>query len=171
MKKIGFEKYASDPKILVKMYQNLTCQTKPSNFDTFWPISQDWMHIFQNRFVRSNHEIKPVVLSIMKPINKKTFFSPYKGAGGSLGGARGRSSRPRRELKFFGESYISMFNGKISLANSESKFGYFWPPLPVRLCVCGSERVQREWTKSLPSDGKEGLMSKLLLGGGSQSCS
>ena len=87
------------------------------------------MHIFQNRFLRWNREIKPVVLSIMKPINKKTFFSPYKGAGGSLGGARGRSSRPRRELKFFGESYISMFNGKISCANSESNFGSFWTPL------------------------------------------
>ena len=127
--KIGFEKYASDPEILVKMYQNLTRQTKPSNFDTFWPISRDRKHIFQNRFLRWNREIKPVVLSIMKPINKKTFFSPYKGAGGSLGGARGRSSRPRRELKFYGESYITMFNGKISCASSESNFAYFWPPL------------------------------------------
>ena len=26
-------------------------------------------------------------------------------------------------------SYICMFNEKISLANSESNFGFFWPPL------------------------------------------
>ena len=43
--------------------------------------------------------------------------------------ARGRSSTPPRELKFFGEFYMTMFNGKISLANSESNFGFFWPPL------------------------------------------
>ena len=44
-------------------------------------------------------------------------------------GARGRSSTPPRELKFFVEFYMTMFNGKISLANSESNFGFFWPPL------------------------------------------
>ena len=126
---MGFEKYTSDPEILFKIYQNLNRQTKPSNFDTFWPISWDPMHIFQNRFLHWNREIKQVVLSMMKPINKNTFFSPYKGAEGSLWGARGRPSRLCRELNFFGESYISMFNGNISLANTESNFGLFWTPL------------------------------------------
>ena len=31
---IGFEKYVSDPEIIVKMYQSLAYQTKPSNSNT-----------------------------------------------------------------------------------------------------------------------------------------
>ena len=42
-------------------------------------------------------------------------------------GARGRSSTQPRELKFLEEFYITIFNGKISLANSESNSGFFWP--------------------------------------------
>ena len=44
-------------------------------------------------------------------------------------GAKGRSYTQPRELKFLEEFYITIFNGKISLANSESNFGFFWPPL------------------------------------------
>ena len=69
---------------------------------------------------------------------KRTNFFALLMDGGSLGSARGRSSRPCRELKCFGESYISMFDGKISCANSESNFGYFWPPLMLSSFLIGT---------------------------------
>ena len=50
--KIGYKKYVPGPKILTKMCQNPGRQTKPAYFETFWPISQDPLHIFQNRFLR-----------------------------------------------------------------------------------------------------------------------
>ena len=50
--KIGFEKYVPSPKILPKKCPKSAFQTKPAKFDTFWPISRDSMHIFQNRFLR-----------------------------------------------------------------------------------------------------------------------
>ena len=72
--KIGFEKYAMSPKIFTKMCQNSGRQTKPGYFETFWQISQDLVHIFSNRFLSSNRELKPVVLSTMNPINEKKKF-------------------------------------------------------------------------------------------------
>ena len=60
------------------MCQNLGRQTKPVYFETFWLISRDPLHIFQNRFLRWNHELKPVILSIMSP--KNSFFLPVKGS-------------------------------------------------------------------------------------------
>ena len=50
--KIGYEKYALSPKILRKKYPKSVFQTKPAIFDTFWPLSRDSVHIFQNRFLR-----------------------------------------------------------------------------------------------------------------------
>ena len=50
--KIGFEKYATSPKIIPKNCPKSAFQTKPAKFDTFWPISRDWVHIFQNQFLR-----------------------------------------------------------------------------------------------------------------------
>ena len=77
--KIGFEKYASGPEIFTKMCTNLGCQTKPSYFETFWPISRDSVRIFQNRFLRWNRELKPVILSTMKPINGTKKNLTHKG--------------------------------------------------------------------------------------------
>ena len=68
--KIGFEKYAPGPEILNNLCRNSGSQTKPSYFGTFWSISLDPVHIFQNRFLRWNRELKPVVLSTMNPINR-----------------------------------------------------------------------------------------------------
>ena len=48
--KIGFEKYASDPEIFVKMCKNLKVWFGESNFDTFCAISRDPMHIFKTDF-------------------------------------------------------------------------------------------------------------------------
>ena len=62
-----------------KMCQKSGHQTKPANFGTIWPIFQDPVHIFQNRFLRWNRELKPVVLSTMNPINGTKFFLSYKG--------------------------------------------------------------------------------------------
>ena len=47
--KMGF---ILSPKILPKKCQKLVYQTKPAKFDTFWPISRDSVHIFQNRYLR-----------------------------------------------------------------------------------------------------------------------
>ena len=47
--KISFEKYAPSPKILPKNCQKSAFQTRPSKFDTFWPICLASVHIFQNR--------------------------------------------------------------------------------------------------------------------------
>ena len=77
--KIGFEKYAPGPKIFIKMCQHLGRQTKPAYFEMFWPISQDPLHIFQNRFLRWTRELKPVILSTINLINGTNFFSSYKG--------------------------------------------------------------------------------------------
>ena len=48
-------------------------------FGTFCLISQDPVHIFQNRFLRWNRELKPVDLSTINPKNKTIFFLSYKG--------------------------------------------------------------------------------------------
>ena len=76
--KIGFEKYAPSPKILPKKCPKSAFQTKPAKFDTFWPISRDSVHIFQNRFLRWNRESEPVVLNTMNPIIRTIFFSLIK---------------------------------------------------------------------------------------------
>ena len=52
MQKIGFKNCALSQKILAKMCQNFSRQTKPAYFQTFWPISWDSVHIFKNRFLR-----------------------------------------------------------------------------------------------------------------------
>ena len=44
--KIGFKNYALSPKILPKICQNLSRQTKPAYFQTFWLISWDSVHSF-----------------------------------------------------------------------------------------------------------------------------
>ena len=54
--KIGFEKYAPSPKKLPKNCPKSAFQTKPEKFDTFSPISQDSVHIFQNQFLPRNRE-------------------------------------------------------------------------------------------------------------------
>ena len=77
--KIGFEKYAPSPKILPKKCPKSALQTKPAKFDTFW-ISRDSVHIFQNRFLRWNRELKPVGLSIMNPLIGKLFLTLKRGS-------------------------------------------------------------------------------------------
>ena len=77
--KIGFKKYAPSPKISPKKCQKLAFQTKPAKFDTFWPLSLASMHIFQNRFLRWNHEYEPVDLNTMNPIIQRFFFLTYIG--------------------------------------------------------------------------------------------
>ena len=77
--KISFEKYALGPEILTKMCPNSGGQTKPSYFETFLSISRDSVRIFQNRFLHWNRELKPVVLSTMKPINETKKNLPHKG--------------------------------------------------------------------------------------------
>ena len=49
---IGFEKSAMDPEILAKTSQNMQVWFGDNNFGTFWLISQDQVHIFQNQFLR-----------------------------------------------------------------------------------------------------------------------
>ena len=49
--KIGFEKYATSPKIIPKNCPKSAFQTKPVKVDTFWPISREAMLIFQKRFL------------------------------------------------------------------------------------------------------------------------
>ena len=48
-------------------------------FGMFCLISQDPVHIFQNRFLCWNRELKPVDLSTINPKNKTNFFLSYKG--------------------------------------------------------------------------------------------
>ena len=50
--KIGFEKYATSPEISAKKCQILLVWFGRPILDTFWPISRDSLHIFQNRFLR-----------------------------------------------------------------------------------------------------------------------
>ena len=70
--------HALGPEILTKVCQNSGCQTKPSYFETFWPISRDSVRIFQNRFLHWNRELKSVVLSTIKPINETKKVLPHK---------------------------------------------------------------------------------------------
>ena len=44
-------------------------------FNTFWLISQDLVHIFENRFLRWNRESEPVDLNTMNLIILTIFFS------------------------------------------------------------------------------------------------
>ena len=75
--KIGFEKYAQSPDISAKMCQVLLVWFGDLNFGTFWFISRDPVHIFQNRFVCWNREAKPVSLNTMKPYNPNNFFLSF----------------------------------------------------------------------------------------------
>ena len=50
-----------------------------AKFGYFLPISQDLVHIFQNRFLRWKCGLKLVVLSTMKPIIGRNYFLTYKG--------------------------------------------------------------------------------------------
>ena len=77
--KIGFEKYASRPEILTKLWWKLKVWFGKPKFITFWQITRATGHIFQNRFLCWNPELKPNVLSIMKPMNRTNFFLPYNG--------------------------------------------------------------------------------------------
>ena len=82
--KIGFEKYAPSPKILPKNCLKSAFQTKPAKLDTFWPISQASLHIYQNRFLRWNREFEPVDLNTINPIIRTIFFSLIKGSEANL---------------------------------------------------------------------------------------
>ena len=59
--KIGFKKYGKGPKILAKTSQNMKVWFCELYFGTFWLISWDLVHVFQNRFLRWNRELKPFV--------------------------------------------------------------------------------------------------------------
>ena len=60
-------------------FSNSGRQTKPVRFWTFWPISQDSVHTFQNQFLHWNRGFKPVILSTINPINWTNFFLVVKG--------------------------------------------------------------------------------------------
>ena len=68
------------PEILAKTSQNMKVWFGHRNLGAFWPISQDLMHIFQNRFLPQNRDLKPVVLSNINLINGTKFFLSYKGS-------------------------------------------------------------------------------------------
>ena len=66
------------PRYHPKRVQNLPSKPNQENL-TRWSISQDSVHIFQNRFLRWNRGLKPVVLSTMNPIIRRIFFRTYNG--------------------------------------------------------------------------------------------
>ena len=68
--RVSIQKLVWSPEILAKRSQNMQVWFGNPDFGTFWLISQDPLHIFQNRFLHWNRELKPVVLSTMKPINE-----------------------------------------------------------------------------------------------------
>ena len=78
--KIGFKKYAPSPEISAKMSKILQIWFGDLNLDTFNLISQDSVHIFQNRFLHWNRGFEPVVLSTMNPRNLTKIFLSYKGS-------------------------------------------------------------------------------------------
>ena len=49
---IGFKKDAPSPEISPKKRPKLDFQTKPANFDIFWLIFRDLVHIFKRQFLR-----------------------------------------------------------------------------------------------------------------------
>ena len=63
--KIGFEKYVRSAKILPKKGPKLAFQTKQVKFDTFWLISRDSVHIFQNLISLTN------LTKLINPIHPK----------------------------------------------------------------------------------------------------
>ena len=65
--------------VLKNICQNLGRQTKPAYFETFWPISQDSVHIFQNRFFRWNREAESVSLNTINPIIRTIFLHLERG--------------------------------------------------------------------------------------------
>ena len=67
-------------RLIWRMCQNLKIWFGRSNSDTFIPISQNPMHIFQNRFLRWNPWFKPFVLRTMNPIIRRVFFWLIKGS-------------------------------------------------------------------------------------------
>ena len=77
--KNGFKKCATGPEIFAKTSQNMPVWFGDLNFGTFWWISRDSLHIFQNRFLRWNRNLMPVILSTMNPLNRTKLFSRYKG--------------------------------------------------------------------------------------------
>ena len=56
-------------------HKNGFWKNNKSDFVTFWLLSQVPMHIFQNRFLRWNCELKLVVWSTMNPIKRKQIFT------------------------------------------------------------------------------------------------
>ena len=64
---------------IVNFHQNLMVWFSKSNFDTFWLLYQVPMHIFQNRILRWNHELKLVVLSTINLINGTNIFYLWMG--------------------------------------------------------------------------------------------
>ena len=111
------------------MCQKSGRQTKPANFGTFWQIFQDPVHIFQNRFLRWNRELKPVVLSTMNPINGTNFFLSYKG-GGSFLKSRTPQLKPLKIENFndFPKTYI-IYPNNYYQPNCKCDFFNFQPTL------------------------------------------
>ena len=126
--KIGFEKYAPSPKISSKKCPKLAFQTKPAKFDTFWPISRDSVHIFQNRFLHWNRELKPVDLNTMNPIIWTIFFSPFKGSEPNFRGNSGGLRKLRFGWNFFCELIILFLMGKWFVFIHFWHFNFFGQP-------------------------------------------
>ena len=99
--KIGFEKYAPGPEILTKTSQNMKVWFGYLNFGTNCLISLDPVHIFQNRFLRWNRELKPIVLSTINPMIRRIFFFELWRGLSTLKGASTGTSHIDRALILF----------------------------------------------------------------------
>ena len=110
------------------MYQNLINQTKPSNFDIFCRISWDPMHIFQNRFLRWNPELKPNVLSIIKPMNRTKIFLTYNGPSRIKKANWGGLKLLQFSSNFNCELIIYIVMGKWFAINDFQHIWFFEPP-------------------------------------------
>ena len=127
--KIGFEKYAPGPEILSKMCQKSGRQTKPANFGTFWSIFRDPVHIFQNRFLRWNRELKPVILSTMNPINGTKFFLSYKGGCKYLSWKKGHQKNKNSLFRLLRLLYYTLIQLDFICQNKNLDFQKVWHTL------------------------------------------
>ena len=81
--------------------------------DTLWSISWDPVRIIQNLFLTWDRELKPVVLSTMKPIDGKRKVLLYNGVPAKI-----KKIRPKISfLNFSPGSYIQKSTKKLVLIN------------------------------------------------------
>ena len=126
--KIGFEKYVTSPEILAKKCPKSAFQTKPAKFGTYWPISRDSLHIFQNRFLRWNRESEPVDLNTMNLIIRTFFFLTHKGVRAILSGLEEALSSHLGPSNFTWYLSIWWRMGDNTELISNPTFNFFEPP-------------------------------------------